>query len=72
MKQTRALDAYIEQKHTDCNIPPKVKLEKYKISNYFFESIHSDFLCPIRGKMILTMVDMYFKWSEAFLMNSID
>lgn len=74
-----SLDAEIEQKVNGCNIccqvrsnPPKAKLEKHPVSNYFFEKIHSDFLGPIRGKMILIIVDTYSKWPEAFLMNSTD
>ena len=73
------LDSDIEDFVSNCNVcsesrpePRKGKVIVGNKANYPFERVHADFLGPVKGKMILIIVDAYSKWVETFIMNNPD
>lgn len=72
-----SLDGEIQTKVENCRIcainrpePKKAQTISVKESSYFFERIHANFLGPLRGKLILIIIDTFSKWPEAFVVNN--
>ena len=52
------------------NVPPKAPLNPWAWPERVWDCIHVDFAGPVRGKMLLIVVDSYSKWPEVPVMSS--
>ena len=71
------IDQDLEERAKGCsacqenkNAPPKAPLNPWAWPERVWDRIHADFAGPVRGKMLLIVVDSYSKWPEVSVMSS--
>lgn len=67
-KITRKCKSCLEERKN----PPKIPLTPWVWPTMPWHRIHADFLGPMRGKMVLVIVDSHSKWPEAVVMRSMN
>ena len=71
------LDSQVETQAKSCtacqvnkNLPPKAPLHPWAWPTIPWQRIHIDFAGPVKGTMLLVVIDAHSKWPEVFTMAS--